>query len=118
MNNEYTPDLYELEDENGEKTMFEMLDAMEYEGETYYALTPFFDEEQGDEMLEDSGEVVILKSEYDENGEKLMVSIDDDELYEKIGNIFIDRIQDMFEFEDECDDEDCDCGCHNHDITQ
>ena len=113
--NEYTPDLYELEDENGEKIMFEMLDAMEYEGETYYALTPYFDEDQAEEMLEDSGEVVILKSEYDENGEELMVSIEDDELYEKIGNIFLDGIADMFEF-DECDDEDCDC--HDHNVTQ
>ena len=114
---EYTPDLYELEDENGEKTMFELLDAMDYEDETYYALTPYFDESQGEELLEDSGEVVILKSEYDENGDEILASIDDDELYEKIGRIFIERLEDMFEFEDE--DDDCDCGCcHDHNIKQ
>lgn len=106
--NEYTPDLYELEDENGNKQTFEMLDAMEYEGERYYALTPYY--ENAEESLEDSGEVVILKSELDEEtGEEIMASIEDEALYETIGNIFMERIEEMFEFDDECDD-DCDCG--------
>ena len=29
MDNEFLPDLYELEDENGDKQTFELLDAME-----------------------------------------------------------------------------------------
>lgn len=32
MAEEYTPDLYTLEDEEGNEQTFEMLDAMEYEG--------------------------------------------------------------------------------------
>lgn len=114
MDNEFTPELYELIDENGDKQMFEMLDAMDYEDERYYALTPFFDEDESEELLEDSAEVVIMKSEFDEEtGEEIMASIEDEELYEKIGNIFIERIQDMFEFED--DDCGCgeDCDCHH-----
>ena len=55
MDNEFLPDLYELEDENGNKQTFELLDAMEYEDEKYYALTPYY--ENGDEALEDSGDV-------------------------------------------------------------
>jgi uncharacterized protein YrzB (UPF0473 family) len=120
MDNEYTPDLYELEDEEGNKHTFELLDCMDYEGERYYALTPFFDEDEGEELLEDSGEVVILKSEIDEaTGEEIMASIEDDELYEKIGGIFMERIEEMFEFDDE-EEDDCgdDCCCHHHDITQ
>ena len=34
-----------------------------------------------------------------------MVSIDDDEEYEKIGNIFMKRIEEMFEFDDDDDEE-------------
>lgn len=117
MENEYTPDLYELEDELGNKQTFEMLDAMDYEDERYYALTPFF--EDAEESLEDSGEVVILKSEFDEaTGEEVMASIEDDETYEKIGNIFMERIEAMFEVDE---DDECDCGeegCHHHDIPQ
>ncbi len=112
MENEYTPDLYELEDELGNKQTFELLDAMDFEGERYYALTPYF--EEAEESLEDSGEVVILKSEIDEqSGEEIMASIEDDEVYEKIGNIFMERIEAMFEV----DDDDCDCGCGDEGCT-
>ena len=79
MNEDYTPDLYELEDENGDKQSFELLDVMEFEGEKYYALTPYYDEQELDKMLDDCGEVVILKSEFDENNDEILASIDDDE---------------------------------------
>ncbi len=108
MQDEYMPDLYELEDENGDKQSFELLDVMEYEGEKYYALTPYFDEDEAERMLEDSGEVVILRSEFDENNDEILASIDDDEEYEKIGELFMKRIEDMFEFDE--DDDDCGCG--------
>lgn len=115
MNDEYMPDLYELEDENGDKQSFELLDVMEYEGEKYYALTPYFDEEEAERMLEDSGEVVILRSEFDENNDEILASIDDDEEYEKIGELFMQRIDEMFEFDDDdedgCGDPECD---HKH----
>lgn len=108
MAEEYTPDLYTLEDEEGNEQTFEMLDAMEYEGEKYFALTPYF--ENPEDMLGDSGEVVILKSEFT-GDEEMMVSIDDDDEYEKVGNIFMKRIEEMFAFDDE--DDECDCG-HVH----
>ena len=75
-----------------------MLDAMEYEGEKYFAITPYF--EDPEEMLEDSGAVVILKSDFD-GDEEIMVSIDNDDEYEKIGNIFMKRIEEMFAFDDD-----------------
>ncbi|MBQ9376131.1 MAG: DUF1292 domain-containing protein [Ruminococcus sp.] len=107
MAEEYTPDLYTLEDEEGNQLSFEMLDVMEFEGEKYFALTPYFEEPE--DMLNDSGEVVILKSEF-VGDEEMMVSIDDDDEYEKIGKIFMKRIEEMFEFDDE---DECDCG-HVH----
>lgn len=110
MAEEYTPDLYTLEDDEGNEQTFEMLDAMEYEGEKYFALTPYF--ENPEDMLEDSGEVIILRSDFD-GDEEIMVSIDDDEEYEKIGNIFMKRIEEMFAFDDDDDDE-CDCCGHIH----
>ena len=115
MDNEFLPDLYELEDENGNKQTFELLDAMEYGDEKYYALTPYY--ENGDEALEDSGDVVILKAEYDENNDEILASIEDDDEYEKIGQMFMERIDEMFEFDDEDEDDDCGCGCgcHDHD---
>ncbi len=92
--NEYTPDLYTLVDDEGNEQTFEMLDAMEYKGETYYALTPY------PEDLEHDGEIVILKAVI-ENDEEIMVSIEDDDEYETIGAEFLRRINEIFEFDDE-----------------
>lgn len=99
---EYTPDLYTLEDEDGNEQVFELLDVMEYEGEKYFALTPYYEEPE--KKLEDSGELVILKSEF-ENDEEMMVTIDDDDEYERVGEVFLKRIEEMFDFDDE-DEED------------
>ncbi|MBQ4095140.1 MAG: DUF1292 domain-containing protein [Oscillospiraceae bacterium] len=91
---DYTPDLYTLVDDEGNEQTFEMLDCMECEGETYYALTPY------PENLDTDGEVVILKKII-EGDEEIMASIEDDEEYERIGNKFMERIAEMFEFDEE-----------------
>ena len=63
--------LVELIDENGEKTVFEHLATLEYEGESYIALCD-------PESDEDDLEVFILKIEQDENGEDVYNVPDDD----------------------------------------
>lgn len=111
----YTPELYTLVDEDGKEQEFEMLDAMEHDGQKYYALIPYH--ENPEDTLEDDGELVILKSEFD-NDEEILATIDDDAEFEKIGEIFLQRIQSMFEDDDDdCCDHDCCCGddCHCHD---
>ena len=98
--NEYTPDLYTLEDEDGNEKEFELLDVMEYEDEVYYALIPYYENEE--DLLEDDGEFVVLKAEM-VDGEEMLASIEDDDEYEKIGAMFLQRLNEMFE--DEADDE-------------
>ena len=98
--NEYTPDLFTLEDEEGNEQEFELLDVMEYEGEKYYALTPYYGDQKED-MLEDDGEVVILKEEELEDGETMLVSIEEDDEYEKIGALFLERLNEIYGEEDE-----------------
>jgi uncharacterized protein YrzB (UPF0473 family) len=92
------PDFFSLIDEDGVLQDFELVDKMEVGGELYYALVPCYDDPG--ESLESDGELVVLKSEYDENNEETLVSIDDDEEYERIGNIFIERLNKSLE-EDE-----------------
>lgn len=92
------PDLYTLVDEEGQEQMFELLDSLEYEGETYYALTPYLDDAEA--ILADDGEVVILKSTY-EGDEEVLVSVDDDDLFDKLGDMFMDRFAELFEDGDE-----------------
>ncbi|NLZ46366.1 MAG: DUF1292 domain-containing protein [Clostridiales bacterium] len=107
---DYTVDLYTLVDEDGKEQTFEMLDAMQVEEQDYYALTPYYGED-ADATLQDDGELVILKAAKDENGEDIMISIDDDDEFEKIGALFMERIEEMFDL-DECDCGDDDCDCH------
>jgi uncharacterized protein YrzB (UPF0473 family) len=87
--NEFTPDLYTLIDEDGEEVKFELVDMMDFEGNRYYAMTPFIEEEI--ENLEGDAEIIILRSDMD-GEEEILVTLDDDDLYEKIGNIFLERI--------------------------
>ena len=50
-------------------------------------------------MLQDSGELVILKVA-EENGEEYFVDIEDDAEYDMIADAFTDRLQDIFEIEE------------------
>ncbi len=97
--------LYTLVDEEGVEQTFEMLDTMEVDDKRYFALMPVYDDPQ--EQLDSDGELVILTSEM-VNGEEMMASIDDDDEYERIGNMFIDRLNAIFdeEYEDEMEDPD------------
>ena len=99
----YTPYIYTLIDEEGKEQAFELLDVMEIEDQRYFALLPYF--EDPEEAVEDDGDLVVLKAEM-VDGEEMMATIDDDEEYERIGNMFLERISEMFEdeFDDDPDD--------------
>lgn len=98
-NMEMAADLYTLVDEEGVEQTFEMIDVLEINDERYYALVPYY--EDPSKMVESDDELVILKSEFDENNEEILASIDDDAEYEKIGNMFLERLKDMYEEEEE-----------------
>ena len=98
MAEEYTPEIFTLTDEEGNEHEFELMDIMEQDGTVYYALVPYT--EDPDAMIEEDTELVILKVG-EENGEEFLATIDNDEEYERIGNIFIERISQMLEGEDE-----------------
>ncbi|WMJ23791.1 DUF1292 domain-containing protein [Paludicola sp. MB14-C6] len=99
---DFNPDIYTLIDEEGVEQTFELLDIMELNDERYFALIPYY--ENPEETVDDDGDLIILKSQLDDNGEEMMVSIDDEDEYQKVGNIFLEKLSKMFEeelFEDE-----------------
>lgn len=110
--NEYTPELIELIDEEGNKKNFELIDAAEIDGEQYFALVPAIEDE---DFLNADCDIVFLKA-IEDNGEEIMASIDDDEEFEKVAEFFLRRIEEAMEA-DCCDDGCCDddCCCHDHD---
>lgn len=97
-NQDYNPDLITLSDDDGKEYTFEVLDAIEDDNNRYLALLPIYDDPQ--EMLDDSGELVIVKVE-EENGEEFYSDIENDDEYDMIADAFIERLRDAFEIEED-----------------
>ena len=95
---DYTPEIFTLEDEEGTEHEFELWDILEVDGNVYYGLIPHT--EDAEAMIEQDTELVILKVG-EENGEEFLATIDNDEEYDRIGQMFLDRM-------DEDDEEDGD----------
>ena len=97
INPEEMPTLLTLVDEDGNQTEFEMLGALEDSGIEYRALTPHFDDPA--DALETDGQFVVLRVDTDENGEETLISIDDDEEYERIGEMFLNLFDEEMDWE-------------------
>ena len=93
--NEELDNIIVLNDEDGKEVEFEFLDLIEYNSEEYVILLPTDEEE-------DSEEVVILKVEdTDSDEEESYVSVDDEEVLNKVFEIFKEKFKDEFDFVDE-----------------
>lgn len=98
MSEEYNPDLVSVIDENGVEHVFEELDRIETDTAKYVALLPVYDD--AEEILDDDGELIILKV-CEEDGETYLEPIEDDNEFDEIGKIFEERLSDLFDFENE-----------------
>lgn len=96
-NEDYDPDLVTLTDDEGKEYNFEVLDAIETDTDRYLALLPLYDDPQ--KMLDDSGELVIVKV-CEEDGEEFFCEIEDDDEYETVADAFVDRLENFFEIEE------------------
>lgn len=95
---DYNPDLVSLTDDNGNEYNFEVLDAIETDTGRYLAMLPTYDDPQ--KMLEDSGELVIVKVG-EEDGEEYYYEIEDDDEYEMVAEAFVERLEDYFEIDNQ-----------------
>lgn len=95
---DYNPDIITLCDDDGKEYTFEVLDAIETDEARYLALLPVYEDPQ--KILDDSGELVIVKVD-EEDGEEFFSEIEDDDEYETIADAFIDRLQNAFEIEED-----------------
>lgn len=100
VNGEYDPYIIGLSDEDGNEYQFEVLDDIDYMDSRYLALLPIY--ENPADSLNDSGELVILKAvEGETPEEEEYEEIKDDAEYEEVAAIFSDRLQDLFDIEDD-----------------
>ena len=79
--------IVELTDDDGVVSKFEYLATIPFDGDDYVILQVL--DEDGQEPEGDDGEVIILKIEQDENGEDIYVSVDDDDVAQKVFEMFI-----------------------------
>ncbi len=94
MSSEFGNDFITVTDEDGIEYELEHLDTLIHNGETYMAFAT--------SETADSDEVeVILFHVVEEDGEELFESIDDDELIEEIYGMFMERIDNPEEFQED-----------------
>ncbi len=95
--NEFGADLVTVQDEDGNEHQFELIDAIETDDGRYVALLPVYDDPA--ETLNDDGELIILQV-MEEDGEEMLVPIEDDEAFDEIADIFEERLSDLYEIEE------------------
>ena len=91
---EFGNDILTLVDEDGVESQFELLDELEYEGEYYYAATPYF--ENSADSVDEYDELIVFKLEGVVGEEAAMVTVDDDE-YDEIAPIFLEKFDEILE---------------------
>ena len=94
MSEEYGNNFVVLTDENGKEIELEHLDTVEYNGQTYMAFIP------AEMELEDAYELIIMKTELEENGEEMLVTLDDEDEEAELFQIFSERLEEAFEEEE------------------
>ncbi|MCI9275155.1 MAG: DUF1292 domain-containing protein [Clostridia bacterium] len=96
MDDEELDNVIVLNDEDGNEVNFEFLDLVELDGEEYVILLPTDSEE------EEPGEVVILQVEdTDSDEEESYVSVEDEEVLNKVFEMFKEKFKDEFDFVDD-----------------
>lgn len=94
---EFGPNILSLTDEDGNEHEFEILDELDVDDKHYVALLPADEEDFEDE--EDDGQLIVLRSE-EEDGEEFLAYIEDEEEFNKIAAMFVERLSDEYDFEE------------------
>ena len=93
LNKEEEYDVYTLTDEDGNESEFTLIGSVEMKGNTYYALIPASPDEESEYL-----EYVILKKAV-EDGEEVLVSVDDDDEYDDVADYFDDLFADEIDLD-------------------
>ena len=98
MNSEFGNDILTLQDEDGVEHTFEVLDQYDDGERKYIALSPIYD--SADDMLADSGDLVIMQV-CEEDGEEFLETVEDEDELDAIADIFMKRLEDNYDFEND-----------------
>lgn len=90
-------EFYTLTDEEGNEIEFELIGVTEYKNNTYYAMIPV--EDEGKEGDDGFTEYVILRAEEDENGETTLITLEDDEEFDDVADLFDDMFSEEVDYD-------------------
>ncbi len=94
----YDFDIITVTDDDGVEHQFEEIDRIETDdGKRYVAMLPIF--ENSEDLLEDDGEVIILKV-LEEKGETYLIEIEDETEFAEIRELFQERLDELFEYDE------------------
>ena len=97
MNDEFGADLITLIDDEGEEHEFEILDVIDNDEGCFYALLPTFDDPQDE--VDSEGTYYILEA-IEEDGEQQLPEVDDQQLLNRLAEIFEKHFEELYEEED------------------
>jgi uncharacterized protein YrzB (UPF0473 family) len=103
MQDDYQPNIISVEDEDGKEYMFEELDRIEADDGRYVAMIPLANE--AEDFFNEPWELIILKVE-EENGETYLTPIEDEDEFNEIGQIFEERLTDLYDILEDDEDND------------
>ncbi len=98
MNNEYAADLITLIDDEGNEHEFEILDVLNNDKGCFYALIPTA--KSPEDLVEADG-IYYIFEEIEEDGEKQLAEIEDDDLLDELSEVFEKRFEDMYDMNDD-----------------
>ena len=96
MSNEFENDYFTLTDEEGNEIDFEVIAQCERDGNTYFAMIPAEDESKANDN--DICEYIILKLA-EEDGEEILVTVDDDDELDDISDYFDDLFSQEIDYD-------------------
>lgn len=88
-------DVVVLTDEDGNEHEFEVVDYFEVDDKEYAVLLPADDEQEEEE------EALIFRVEEDQDGNEVLVEIEDDDEWERVASAWEEMVADEDEYEDE-----------------
>ena len=103
MEENFGPDFITVTDEDGNDFELELVDTLEHQGVTYYAMFPAVEEDEAsgqpkDVDADDEEYGLVIMKAIEENGEELLSTLDSDEELDQVYELFMER---FFQDEDE-----------------
>ena len=96
MDDSFGPDFITVTDEEGNDFELEMVDSLEHNGITYYAMFPAVEEDEAtgqpkDVDADDEEYGLVIMKAIQEDGEELLSTLDSDEELDEVYELFMER---------------------------